>query len=116
MNQPFYYFNQLFEKLPNGQYRERDKPAPLDPDRNWYFRDGETGKIKIMYSVSVSIEFLEFDTSAKKEPIDWFSLGNWTGGSWASGALVNKPSNRQITWNASSYFEDMNGNRQPFLW
>lgn len=115
MNQPFYYFNQLFEKLPNGQYREREKPAPLDEDRNFYFKDSETGKIKIMYMVSVSIEFFERDTSAKNEPIDWFSLGRWPSGSWESGALVNETSNRQITWNDTSYFEDRNGNRSPFF-
>lgn len=51
MSQPCYRFDQLFEKLPNGRYRERDKPVPkLDVfHRHDFFRSPHTGRICVLY-------------------------------------------------------------------
>lgn len=48
---PIYRFDQLFEKLPNGSYRERPKPvAPLDIyHRHDFVRSERTGRICVVY-------------------------------------------------------------------
>ena len=46
-----YRFDQLFEKLPNGSYRERPKPVPrLSIDhRHDYFWSPTTGRLCVLY-------------------------------------------------------------------
>lgn len=47
----YYRFDQLFEKLPSGAYRERETPAPLlsIDHRHDYFRSPTTGRICVLY-------------------------------------------------------------------
>lgn len=54
------YFDQLFERLPNGTYREREKLLPkLDASHcNDYFWHPKTGKLCILYA-PVRVTFSE---------------------------------------------------------
>lgn len=71
MSQPCYRFNQLFERLPNGRYRERDKPAPpLGVDhRHDFFRSPHTGRICVLYPAMSLSEAVLHGWASIKTPV-----------------------------------------------
>ena len=71
-------FDQLFEKLPNGQYRERDKPVPmLSIDHRYdFFRDKKTGKIVVLYPAQ-RLEPWNFKDLESIEPPEFLLGGHW---------------------------------------
>lgn len=86
MNRPIYRFDQLFEKMPNGQYRERDKPAPpLDPfHRHDYFWSPTTGRLCVMYPA------ISWDDAIRRGIVTFIDDPKpLLGGNWGHGALIN---------------------------
>lgn len=83
------YFDQLFERLPNGSYRERAKPIAPDPNGYRFIRSQETGRICICYLVPITIT-----ESSWKVPVEWgrtdlinvdsSGLGFLFGGNWGN--------------------------------
>lgn len=82
------YFDQLFERLPNGQYREREKPIAPDPNGVRFCRSEKTGKICVMFSISWSeavrtgmVTFKPRDTQASASPM-LSKFQTWEQGKW----------------------------------
>lgn len=82
------YFDQLFERLPNGQYREREKPIAPDPNGVRFCRSEKTGKICVMLSISWSeavrtglVTFEPRDTQASASPM-LSKFQTWEQGKW----------------------------------
>lgn len=86
MSRP-YYFDQLFEKLPNGSYRERPKPvAPLDIyHRHDFVRSERTGRICVVYPAKTWGDMVRLGMakigSSCHEPDKPLLGGNWFHGS-----------------------------------
>lgn len=94
-------FDQLFEKMPNGSFRERDKPAPPDPCRNIYVRDSETGKIRALRIVQLSHGVTGLDQDTEYGNIDWFANSPIYGGSWESLPKTNQEAADLLGWRSS---------------
>lgn len=91
----YYRFDQLFEKLPNGTYRERKTPAPLlsIEHRHDYFRSPTTGRICVMYP---AFSLRELDILSAVIGDD--APTPLTGGNWSSGSRINWGF-RKADWN-----------------
>lgn len=92
----YYRFDQLFEKLPNGSYRERETPAPMlgIDHRHDFFRSPTTGRICVLYPAMSWDDLVRYGhaiiTDDPTPPL--------LGGNWGHGTLIYDPS-RQINWN-----------------
>jgi len=64
------YFDQLFERLPNGSYRERTKPVAPDPNGHRFVRSEKTGRICVSYLIPITVV-----DSAWKVPNTWSRSG-----------------------------------------
>lgn len=82
MNRPLYRFDQLFEKMPNGSYRERPKPvAPPDIfHRHDFVRSGRTGRIIVVYPA------ISWDDAIKR---GWVTFEPLASGDWFYGPRLN---------------------------
>ena len=91
----YYRFDQLFETLPNGTYREREKPAPLlsIEHRHDYFRSPTTGRICVLYP---AFRLRECDILSVVIGDD--APAPLTGGNWASGSRIDWGF-RKADWN-----------------
>lgn len=96
-----FQFDQLFERMPNGAFRERDKPAPLDPCCNIYVRHSGTGKIRALRVVPLCAEVRELDPNAKSEPFDWFANSPIYGGAWDCLPKTNQEAADLLGWRSN---------------
>lgn len=91
----YYRFDQLFEKLPDGTYRERKTPAPIlgIEHRHDFFRSPNTGRICVLYPAMSWKEAIAcgFVTIVDNKPIE--------GGEWGRGPAKIDWGMRQIDWN-----------------
>lgn len=104
------YFDQLFERLPNGSYRERSTRAPLDSLANRYFRNKKTGKITVVETRlfhppgSADFKMAVCDAGYDDELID-IDAGyrlNLTGGNWMSGSVIGSTRFPGWLWGSSA--------------
>lgn len=104
------YFDQLFERLPNGSYRERSTRAPLDSLTNRYFRNKKTGKVTVVETRlfhppgSVDFKMAVCDSGYDDELID-IDAGHrlsLTGGNWMHGSVIDSTRFPGWLWGSST--------------
>lgn len=78
----YYRFDQLFEKMPNGSYRERETPAPLlsIDHRHDFFRSPTTGRFCVIYP-AFRLRECDIFPAGDRSPL--------TGGNWQYGSRID---------------------------